>query len=201
VCDGNGKAAHSPRRTPCLRFLFKRPSISRVPPLKRRVELSNSGAGTAALTSAGQHCSRRGLLRSAPPNPSAFPGGELSVGRRSGRGHSRSRSPSTQQSFGRALRRFFADQLPRVRGASPHTVQSYRDAFVLLLRFVAAQRRKPVSDLDLSDLGPQDVLDFRYCAAEHPDQLELCQRVLAVLPVKRARYLLSTSNSMRFRRC
>ena len=143
----------------------------------------------------------RGLLRSALPNPSAFPGGELSVGRRSGRGHSRSRSPSTQQSFGRALRRFFADQLPRVRGASPHTVQSYRDAFVLLLRFVAAQRRKPVSDLDLSDLGPQDVLDFRYCAAEHPDQLELCQRVLAVPSSERVPDLLGTSNSMRFRRC
>jgi hypothetical protein len=26
---------------------------------------------------------------------------------------------------------------------------------------------------------------FRYCAAEHPDHLELCQRVLAV-PLKRA---------------
>jgi hypothetical protein len=43
---------------------------------KRRVELSNSGAGTAALTSAVERCSRRGLLRSAPPNPSVFPGGE-----------------------------------------------------------------------------------------------------------------------------
>ncbi len=75
-----------------------------------------------------------------------------------------------------------------------------------------AQRRAPVSDLDLRDLGPQEVLDFlqhleaerhsvpatrnvrlaaihaffRYCAAEHPDHLELCQRVLAV-PFKRAR--------------
>ena len=116
-----------------------------------------------------------------------------------------STSPNT---LGRALRRFFTDHLPRVRGASSHTVQSYRDSFVLLLRFVATQRRAPVSDLDLSDLGPQEVLDFlqhleaerhsvpatrnvrlaaiRYCAAEHPDHLELCQRVLAV-PFKRAR--------------
>jgi integrase/recombinase XerD len=118
-------------------------------------------------------------------------------------------SPNT---LGRALRRFFTDHLPRVRGASSHTVQSYRDAFVLLLRFVAAQRRVAVSELDLSDLGPQEVLNFlqhleaerhsvpatrnvrlaaihaffRYCAAEHPDYLELCQRVLAV-PFKRAR--------------
>jgi hypothetical protein len=118
-----------------------------------------------------------------------------------GRGHSRSAITVYAAVFGRALRRLFADQLPRVRGASPHTVQSYRDAFVLLLRFVAAQRRKPVSDLDLSDLGPQDALDFRYCAAEHPDQLELCQRVLAVPSSERVPDLLGTSNSMRFRRC
>src|SRR6266542_2460163 len=58
--------------------------------------------------------------------------------------------------LGRALRRFFSDHLPRVRGASSHTIQSYRDAFVLLLRFVAKQRLVPVTELDLSDLGPQE---------------------------------------------
>ena len=114
--------------------------------------------------------------------------------------------------LGRALRRFFSDHLPRVRGASSHTIQSYRDAFVLLLRFVAKRRRAPVTELDISDLGPQEVLEFlqhleaerhivpatrnvrlaaihaffRYCAAEYPDHLELRQRVLAV-PFKRAR--------------
>jgi hypothetical protein len=82
----------------------------------------------------------------------------------------------------------------------------------LLLRFVAAQRGAPVNELDLSDLGPQEVLDFlqhleaerhsvpatrnvrlaaihaffRYCAVELPGNLELCQRVL-VVPFKRAR--------------
>ena len=34
----------------------------------------------------------------------------------------------------RALRAFFADHLPRVRGTSPHTIRSYRDSLVLLLR-------------------------------------------------------------------
>jgi integrase/recombinase XerD len=119
---------------------------------------------------------------------------------------------TTPNTLGRALRGFFSDHLPRVRGASCQTVQSYRDTFVLLLRFVAAQRPTSVTKLDLEDLGPQVVLNFlhyleverhntpatrnvrlaaihaffRYCAAEHPDRMELCQRILAV-PFKRAR--------------
>jgi len=111
-----------------------------------------------------------------------------------------------------ALRGFFADHLPRVRGASPHTVQSYRDSLVLCLRFVAAQRGRAVTQLEVDDLGPRQVLDFlhhleaerhnsaatrnvrlaaihaffRYCATEEPSHLEHCQRVLAV-PFKRTR--------------
>jgi integrase/recombinase XerD len=111
----------------------------------------------------------------------------------------------------RALRGFFIDHLPKVRGASPHTERSYRDAFVLLLRFLAARRGRPVARLDFNDLEPDDVLVFldhletdrgncastrnsrlaaihafaRYAAAGHPEHLELCQRLLA-LPFKRA---------------
>ena len=110
----------------------------------------------------------------------------------------------------RALRAFFADYLPKVRGASPHTVQSYRDSLVLLLRFVATQTTRSVSQLDLDDLEPQQILAFlqhletdrhnrvatrnvrlaaihaffRYCAMEYPARLDHCQRVLAV-PFKR----------------
>lgn len=112
----------------------------------------------------------------------------------------------------RALRGFFADHLPTVRGMSPHTVLSYRDAFMLLLRFVATRRERPVVALDFHDLGVDDVLAFldhletdrhnsaatrnarlaavhafaRYAATGHPEHLELCQRILAV-PFKRAR--------------
>lgn len=112
----------------------------------------------------------------------------------------------------RALRGFFADHLPRVRGMSPHTVCSYRDAFVLLLRFLAAHRGRAVVELDVQDLTPDDILAFldyleadrrnaaatrnarlaaihafaRYAAAGHPEHLEHCQRILAV-PFKRAR--------------
>ena len=112
----------------------------------------------------------------------------------------------------RALRGFFADHLPRVRGVSPHTVCSYRDAFMLLLRFVAERRERPVVALDFCDLGVDAILAFldhletdrrngagtrntrlaavhafaRYAAASHPEHIELCQRILAV-PFKRAR--------------
>jgi len=109
------------------------------------------------------------------------------------------------------LREFFADHLPRVRGVSPNTVHSYRDALALLLRFLAIRHQRPVIHLDFSDLGPDDVLAFldhleltrgngpitrnsrlaaihafaRYAAAGDPEHLERCQRLLAI-PFKRA---------------
>jgi integrase/recombinase XerD len=112
----------------------------------------------------------------------------------------------------RALRGFFADHLPRVRGMSSHTVCSYRDAFTILLRFLAAHRKRPVIRLDFDDLAPDHILAFlehleierrngaatrnarlaaihafaRYAVMSHPEHLELCQRILAV-SFKRAR--------------
>ena len=109
------------------------------------------------------------------------------------------------------LREFFADHLPRIRGVSPNTVHSYRDALALLLRFLATHRQRPVVHLDFSDFGPDDVLAFldhlelargngpitrnsrlaaihafaRYAAAGDPEHLERCQRLLAI-PFKRA---------------
>ena len=53
----------------------------------------------------------------------------------------------------RALRGFFADHLPRLRGLSPHTVQSYRYSLVLLPRFVAVQHKRPVVTFDLDDIA------------------------------------------------
>ncbi len=111
----------------------------------------------------------------------------------------------------RALRRFFAEHLPGVRGASPHTVKSYRDAWALLLRFLAARTARPVVELDLGDLDSDAIVAFldylelergnsvttrntrlaalhafaRYVATQYPEWLETCQRILAV-PFKRA---------------
>ena len=112
----------------------------------------------------------------------------------------------------RALRRFFAEHMPLARGLSPHTVLSYRDAFALLLRFLAARSARHVVDLDVCDIDPGGVIAFlddletvrgnsavtrnarlaaihafaRFVAAQHPEHLEVCQRLLAV-PFKRAR--------------
>ena len=37
--------------------------------------------------------------------------------------------------LGAAIRDYFTDHLPQLRGTSPHTIHSYRDSMVLLLRF------------------------------------------------------------------
>jgi integrase/recombinase XerD len=112
--------------------------------------------------------------------------------------------------LGRALRGFFSEHLPMIRGLSRHTVISYRDALALLLRFLSARRERPVAELDLEHLVPDDVLAFldhletdrrnsaatrnarlaavhafaRYVAAQQPEWVEACQRLLAV-PFKR----------------
>jgi integrase/recombinase XerD len=114
-------------------------------------------------------------------------------------------------SLARSLRGFFSDYLPVVRGVSPHTVRSYRDAFVLLLRFLAGHHRRGVVDLDLPDLTTSAVLAFlehletnrrnsavtrnarlaaihafaRYVATNYPEYIQLSQQILA-LPFKRA---------------
>jgi integrase/recombinase XerD len=110
-----------------------------------------------------------------------------------------------------ALRRFFAEHLPQVRGASPHTVRSYRDSLALLLRFAAAHAGRSVVQLDLDTLTPDVIIAFlhdreqarrnrastrnvrlaaihaffRFAASVHPEHLEQCQRVLAI-PFKRS---------------
>ena len=110
------------------------------------------------------------------------------------------------------LREFFASHLPNVRGMSPHTIKSYRDSLVLLLRFVAEYRKRSVTGLDLEDLQPREIEPFlayleekrsnsgatrnirlsaihsffRFVATQHPQKLEQAQRVLAI-PFKKTR--------------
>jgi integrase/recombinase XerD len=114
--------------------------------------------------------------------------------------------------LGAIIRDYFTDHLPRLRGASPHTIHSYRDSIVLLLRFLAAQGKKAVTQLDLVDIDPRGILAFlsylekerkngvstrnvrlsaihalfHFIASRNPEHLELVQRVLGI-PFKRAR--------------
>jgi integrase/recombinase XerD len=111
-----------------------------------------------------------------------------------------------------ALRAFFLEHLPLVRGLSPNTVLSYRDAFVLLLRFLAVHHGCRIVDLDLNHLSPEDLIAFlehletkrqsgiatrnarlaavhsfaKFVPTRLPECLEMCQRLLAV-PIKRGR--------------
>lgn len=110
----------------------------------------------------------------------------------------------------RALRAFFAEHLPHLRGLSPQTILSYRDSFTLLLRFMASHRGRSVGELDLTDIEAEDVIAFldyleeerqnsvatrnvrlaalhaffRYVAVNDPEQLSRSQRILHI-PFKR----------------
>jgi len=114
--------------------------------------------------------------------------------------------------LGAIIREYFTDHLPRLRGASPNTIHSYRDSIVLLLRFLAAKGGKAVTQLDLVDLDPAGILAFlsyleherkngvptrnirlsaihalfHFVASRNPEHMELAQRVLGI-PFKRAR--------------
>jgi len=111
-----------------------------------------------------------------------------------------------------ALRAFFADYLPTIRGVSPHTTRSYRDSVALLLRFLASTTKRPVVELDVADLTVDHIVAFlqhleqerrvsattrnvrlaaihtfaRFLAAREPMHLDQAQRLLGI-PFKRAR--------------
>lgn len=110
----------------------------------------------------------------------------------------------------RSLRAFFGDYLPGVRGMSPQTIQSYRDTWVLLLRFLTVTKNIDPTALELDHLQPDDLLAFltyleterqnspatrnvrlaavhaffRYVATQDPEYLELAQRIIGI-PFKR----------------
>lgn len=112
--------------------------------------------------------------------------------------------------LGHGVVRFFQEYLPSRRGMSPHTLHSYRDALVLLLRFVAQDAHRPIETLEVPDLSAERVIRFlqfletdrhngiatrnarlaaihtfaRFLAAERPEHLGTLQRVLGI-PFKR----------------
>ncbi|MDQ3343615.1 MAG: site-specific integrase [Actinomycetota bacterium] len=115
-----------------------------------------------------------------------------------------------QIGFAQLLQDFFLRRLVQQRGVSGRTVESYRDAFELLLGFVEQRTGKSPSTLQLADLDAPLVLDFldhletgrgnttrtrnarlaaihsfmRYAAVRDPASLPITGRVLAI-PAKR----------------
>jgi site-specific recombinase XerD len=109
------------------------------------------------------------------------------------------------------LQAFFTTRLGQQRDSSPHTIDSYRHAFRLLLAYAEAQTGKEPSDLDLADLdsaligGFLDHLErdrantvgtrntrlaavhsfFRFASYRHPEHAASIQQVLAI-PQKRS---------------
>lgn len=110
----------------------------------------------------------------------------------------------------RMLREFFSNYVPELRGLSRHTLLSYRDTLLLLLRFVAASRNTNPVTLELDAISPDAVLGFlnyleeqrhnkassrnvrlaaihsffRYVAIHMPERLDQAQRILGI-PFKR----------------
>jgi integrase/recombinase XerD len=112
--------------------------------------------------------------------------------------------------LGAAVVRFFEEHLPAQRGMSLHTIRSYRDAVVLLLRFTAKERARGIEALELADLTVDRIERFlthleierrngvatrnarlaaihtlaRFLAGRYPERLATWQAVIAI-PFKR----------------
>jgi integrase/recombinase XerD len=112
--------------------------------------------------------------------------------------------------FPALVERFFTRRLIQERGASSHTVASYRDTFRLLLKFAQQQLRKRATSLAVADLDSVLIAAFlkdleathrvcartrnlrltairsffRFVSIEHPEHLAHLQRILAI-PLKR----------------
>ena len=107
-----------------------------------------------------------------------------------------------------AVESFFTGYLTAQRGASPHTIASYRDTFRLLFTWIREQAGTRPSDLDFSDVDAATVTGFlamlederhntdrtrsqrlaaihslfRHAALGHPEHAALIARVLAIQP-------------------
>lgn len=109
------------------------------------------------------------------------------------------------------LRRFLEEHLVSERNLARNTQLSYRDTLVLLLPFIAAEARRSVESLRVSDLGPERIRAFllhleqdrgcspqtrnqrlaairslaRFVASHCPEQVEWSAQIRAI-PLKKA---------------
>lgn len=118
-------------------------------------------------------------------------------------------SKPTSPTFATLVQEFFTDYMVQQRALSPCTVASYRDTFVLLLRYARMQGKEPNS-LELTDISPKFLVGFldhlererhnsvrsrnirlaavrsflKFAARRDPAHLRLIEQALAV-PMKR----------------
>jgi len=118
-------------------------------------------------------------------------------------------SKKTSDQLATALRGFLTGYLPKLKGASPHTIHSYRDSLKLLLSYLAGGNGR-VDTLGFEDIDVPKILSFldhletersnsvgtrnirlaavhsffRYVASAFPEHLPLAQQILN-LPFKR----------------
>ena len=116
-----------------------------------------------------------------------------------------------------SLQAWFTDRLIRERGASPHTIASYRDTIRLLLTYASEKRGVEASKLDLDQLDATligaflDHLEtergcgartrntrlaairtfYRYCMLRHPEHAATIERVLQIGPKRHERALVT----------
>ena len=62
--------------------------------------------------------------------------------------------------LGIALKDFFSDHLPKLRGMSPHTILSYRDSLKLFIQFLIQQKNISIEKLTVEKIEPDQVIDF-----------------------------------------
>ena len=118
-------------------------------------------------------------------------------------------SKPTSPTFATLVQEFFTDYMVQQRALSPQTVASYRDTFVLLLRY-AQQQGKEANSMELTDINPKFLVGFldhleherhnsvrsrnirlaalrsflKFAARRDPAHLRLIEQALAV-PMKR----------------
>jgi site-specific recombinase XerD len=69
-------------------------------------------------------------------------------------------SRQTTPSFASLVQEFFTDYMVQQRALSPRTVASYRDTFVLLLRFAEDKLHLPAHGMTMADLNARFLADF-----------------------------------------
>jgi integrase/recombinase XerD len=68
------------------------------------------------------------------------------------------------------VRRFLLEHLVSDRNLAHNTQRSYRDTLALLLPFIARQVRKPIDQLDITDISPRSIREF----LQHLEQARRC---------------------------